>query len=38
MKKYDAILFDLDGTLLNTSEGIILSVEYTIKKLNLQNN
>lgn len=28
-------IFDLDGTLLDTSEGILESVIYTIKKLNL---
>lgn len=30
MSKYQAILFDLDGTLLDTSEGILSSVKYTI--------
>lgn len=30
------IIFDLDGTLLDTSEGILESVIYTIKKLNLE--
>lgn len=30
MGKYKALLFDLDGTLLDTSEGIILSVKYAI--------
>ncbi len=33
MKDYQAILFDLDGTLLNTSIGVMESVEYTIDKL-----
>ena len=28
-----AILFDLDGTLMDTSEGVIESVQYTIKQL-----
>ena len=28
-----AVLFDLDGTLLNTSEGIMESVKYTIKTM-----
>ena len=28
-----AVLFDLDGTLLDTSEGIIDSVRYTIAQL-----
>ena len=35
-KKYSAILFDVDGTLLDTSEGIIKSVEYTVDNLNLR--
>lgn len=29
------IIFDLDGTLIDTSEGIYNSVKYTVKKLNL---
>lgn len=33
MKDYQAILFDLDGTMLNTSIGVMESVEYTIDKL-----
>lgn len=33
--KYDAVIFDLDGTLLDTSEGIIKAVEYTVEKYNL---
>ena len=33
MKDYQAILFDLDGTLLNTSIGVMESMEYTIDKL-----
>lgn len=31
MKHWKAILFDLDGTLLNTSEGVISSVRYTLE-------
>ncbi|MCF0105313.1 MAG: HAD hydrolase-like protein, partial [Holdemanella sp.] len=31
--KYDLIIFDLDGTLLNTKEGIVSSVKYTIEKM-----
>lgn len=34
MKKYSSVLFDLDGTLLDTSEGILSSVSYTIKEMN----
>ena len=33
MKKYKYVLFDLDGTLMDTSEGVIKSVEYTVETL-----
>ena len=29
-KRYDLAVFDLDGTLLDTSEGILAAVRYTI--------
>ena len=32
MGKYDLILFDLDGTLTNSGEGITKSVQYTLEK------
>lgn len=32
-KHYKLVIFDLDGTLLDTSEGILNSVRYTIKQL-----
>lgn len=32
----NGVLFDLDGTLLDTSEGIINSVKYTIERLGLK--
>ena len=35
MKKYDLVIFDLDGTLLDTSEGILKSVRYTIDRYGL---
>lgn len=35
MRTYDAAIFDLDGTLLDTAEGIYSSVGYVIKKLGL---
>lgn len=35
MRRFDAAVFDLDGTLLDTSEGIIRSVSYVIKKRGL---
>lgn len=31
--KYGAVLFDLDGTLLDSSEGVLASVLYTIEQL-----
>lgn len=33
MKKYKAIIFDVDGTMLNTAEGIISSAIFAIKKV-----
>lgn len=30
MQRYKAVVFDLDGTLLDTSEGLLASVKYTI--------
>lgn len=33
--KYDLIIFDLDGTLLDTTEGIVGAVKYTIDKNHL---
>lgn len=35
MRTYDAVIFDLDGTLLDTSEGIRHSIEYAIETLGL---
>jgi phosphoglycolate phosphatase len=35
MEKYSLIIFDLDGTLLDTTEGVIEGVIYTIKRYNL---
>ncbi len=35
MKQYQTAFFDMDGTLLDTSEGILNSLEYTIRKLGL---
>lgn len=32
---YKAVLFDLDGTLLDTGEGVISSVRYTIEQMKL---
>jgi len=35
MRDYHLVIFDLDGTLLDTTEGILSSIDYTIQKLNL---
>ena len=35
-KKYQLVIFDLDGTLLNTSKGIFNSVRYAEKELKLK--
>ena len=35
MKKYSCFIFDLDGTLMDTSEGILRSVEETLQELNI---
>lgn len=37
MSKYKAVLFDLDGTLLDTSEGILSSVKYTIDVMGFES-
>lgn len=36
IRNYKAVLFDLDGTILDTSEGVLESVRDTITKLNLK--
>ncbi len=36
MMKYDTALFDLDGTLVNTSQGITEGVKYAIEKMGLK--
>lgn len=35
MKKYDIAVFDVDGTLLDTTEGVLLAATYAIDKLGL---
>lgn len=37
MSKYELAIFDLDGTLLDTSEGILSSVKYTIDQMGYEN-
>lgn len=32
MNKYDLVIFDLDGTVLNTTEGVLAAVKHTIKQ------
>lgn len=34
-KKYDAVIFDLDGTLLNTLEDLMDSVNFALKSLGM---
>lgn len=36
INRYDLVIFDLDGTLLDTSEGILTSSKYTINKMGLE--
>ena len=36
MRQYDLVLFDLDGTLLDTSEGIFNSVRFAESRMNLK--
>ena len=33
MEKYKAVIFDVDGTILNTTEGVLAAVKYTIDKM-----
>lgn len=35
-RKYDLVIFDLDGTLLDTTEGVLASVRHTIKTLHFK--
>lgn len=36
-KRYDCLLFDMDGTVADTSEGITAGLEYAVRQLNLRN-
>lgn len=35
MRNYDTVIFDLDGTLLDTKAGVIKSIQYTVAHLGL---
>ena len=35
MKKYKCLFFDLDGTITDSSEGIINSIIYALEKMNV---
>lgn len=35
-KEYKAVIFDVDGTLLDTTEGVVAAVQYTIAKHSLR--
>ena len=38
MSNYEIAIFDVDGTLLNTTEGIVASAKYTIDKMGFKPN
>lgn len=38
MKNYEVIIFDLDGTLSNSKEGITKSIQYALSKLGIEEN
>ena len=38
MRKYDVIIFDLDGTLSNSGEGITKSVQYALAKMGIKED
>ena len=33
MNRYDLAIFDLDGTLLDTTEGVLSAVKYTMNEM-----
>lgn len=38
MERYEVIIFDLDGTLSNSEEGITKSVQYSLKKMGIEED
>ena len=38
MAGYKLVIFDLDGTLLDTTEGVLNAVQYTISKCGLHRS
>ena len=36
MREIDSIIFDLDGTLVDSKKGIVDAVNYTLKQLGLE--
>ena len=36
MNRYDLAIFDLDGTLLDTTEGVLSSIKYTIREMGFE--
>lgn len=36
MKEYDVILFDLDGTIIDSGEGVLNSVKYALRKYGIE--
>lgn len=37
MRHFETVVFDVDGTLLDTTEGVLASVKYTIEQFGLNN-
>ena len=38
MERYEVIIFDLDGTLSNSEEGITKSVQYSLGKMGIKED
>ena len=37
-RKYDCVIFDMDGTIMDTSEGVMRSVQYALRKMGLPDD